>query len=124
MKLTEIYNELIYEKKSINIEGYHGSSKLITNFKFPLFLSTSKSRATAFAVHMSWDEKLGRNKYTSLKGGETGYLYHIIVKNATLLPWKGGTKDEVLIKSGEVEILKVEKVRVKKVLNMYLPYIV
>lgn len=124
MKLTKGFKEFIAEKKDTDIEGYHGSSKLITDFRFPLFLSTSKSRAASFAVHMKWDEKLGKNAYTSLKGDETGYLYHIRVKNATLSPWKGGPKDEMLIKSGDVEILKVEKVGVKKVVNQYLPYIV
>ena len=114
----------LINKKGKDIEGYHGSSKLITDFRFPLFLSTSKSRATSFAVHMKWNEKLGKNTYTSLKGDETGYLYHIQVENAKLLPWKGGPKDEMLIESGDIKILKVEKVGVKKVLNQYLPYIV
>ena len=124
MKLIQILKHYINEGKGKFIVGYHGSSKPITDFKFPLFLSTSKSRATAFAVHMKWDEKLGKNVYTSLKGEETGYLYHIQVENAILSHWKAGPKDELLIKSGDIKILKVENVKVKKVLNQYLPYIV
>lgn len=111
-------------KKRNLIEVYHGSSKLITDFRLPLFSSTSKSRAASFAVHMRWDEKLGKNSFCSLKGKETGYLYHVQVENAILSPWKSGPKDEILIKSGDVTILKVEKVGVKKVLDIYLPYII
>lgn len=112
------------KSKTITIEGYHGSKSLIEEFRFPLFLSTNNLRAASFAVHMNWNEKTGRNEYWSLKGGEEGYLYHIRVDNATLLPWKGGPKDERLIESGDITILKVEKVGVRKVFNMYQPYII
>jgi len=121
MKYLKSYESKLSEPTTI--EGYHGSKSLIEDFRFPLFLSTNNLRAASFAVHMNWNEKTGRNEYWSLKGGEEGYLYHIRVDNATLLPWKAGAKDERLIKSGDITILKVEKVGVRKVMNMYQPYI-
>jgi hypothetical protein len=110
------------EQKEITIEGWHGSKEKIKDFRFPLFLSTSKSRAASFAVHMHWNEKTGRNEYHSLKGNETGYLYHLRVNNAVLKKWKGGPKDEILIERGDVTILEIENVKVRKVLNQYQPY--
>jgi hypothetical protein len=124
MKYLESWSVYESKDKTITIEGYHGSKSLIEEFRFPLFLSTSNHRAASFAVHMNWNEKTGRNEYWSLKGGEEGYLYHIRVDNATLLPWKGGAEDERLIKSGDITIVKVEKVGVRKVMNMYQPYII
>ena len=124
MKYLKSFDK-IDEAKSVTIEGWHGSRNLITDFRFPLFLSKSMSRAASFAVHMNWNEKEGKNQYWALKGGEQGYLYHIRVENAVLSPVNtGGPKDEMLIESGDIKILKVEKVGVKKVLNQYLPYIV
>jgi len=121
MKYLKSYESKLSEPTTI--EGYHGSKFLIEEFRFPLFLSTNNLRAASFAVHMNWNEKTGRNEYWALKGGEEGYLYHIRVDNAVLLPWKGGPKDERLIKSGDITILKIEKVGVRKVFNMYQPYI-
>jgi hypothetical protein len=121
MKLTEILKASLNE--GATIEGWHGSREKIKDFRLPLFLSKDRSRAASFAVHMNWNEKTGKNEYQALKGNEKGYLYHIRVNNAVLLPWKGGTKDEMLIKSGDITILKVENVGVRKVLNMWQPYV-
>jgi hypothetical protein len=123
MNYLKTFNES-KEPKLVTIEGYHGSKELIQEFRFPLFLSTSNHRAASFAVHMNWNEKTSKNEYWSLKGGEEGYLYHIRVDNAILLPWKAGTKDEILIKSGDITILKIENVGVRKVLGDYQPYII
>jgi hypothetical protein len=123
MKYLKSYESKLNSEPT-TIEGYHGSNAVIQDFRFPLFLSTDRSRAASFAVHMNWDEKTGRNLYWALKGGEEGYLYHIRVENATLMPWKGGPKDEMLIKSGDITILKIEKVGVRKVLGDYQPYII
>jgi hypothetical protein len=123
MKLTEIFEEFINEEKDTFIKGYHGSKTLIQDFRFPLFLSTSNHRAASFAVHMNWNEKTGKNEYWALKGGEEGYLYHIRVDNPVFKKWKGGNEDEMLIESGDITILKVENVGVRKVLNMWQPYI-
>ena len=123
MKYLKSFDK-IDEAKSVTIEGWHGSKNLITDFRFPLFLSKSMSRAASFAVHMNWNEKEGRNQYWPLKGGEEGYLYHIRVENAVLSPVKtGGPKDEMLIKSGDITILGVKEVGTRKVLNMWQPYI-
>jgi len=123
MKLTEIFEEFINEEKDTFIKGYHGSKTLIQDFRFPLFLSTSNHRAASFAVHMNWNEKTGKNEYWTLKGGEEGYLYHIRVDNPVFKKWKGGTKDEMLIESGDITILSIKEVGVRKVLNMWQPYI-
>jgi hypothetical protein len=123
MKLNEIFEEFINEEKDTFIKGYHGSKTLIQDFRFPLFLSTSNHRAASFAVHMNWNEKTGKNEYWTLKGGEEGYLYHIRVDNPVFKKWKGGNEDEMLIESGDITILKVENVGVRKVLNMWQPYI-
>jgi|688.fasta_scaffold319137_2 hypothetical protein len=123
MKLNEIFEEFINEEKDTFIKGYHGSKTLIQDFRFPLFLSTSNHRAASFAVHMNWNEKTGKNEYRALKGGEEGYLYHIRVDNPVFKKWKGGNEDEMLIESGDITILKVENVGVRKVLNMWQPYI-
>ena len=112
-----------FEAKSVTIEGWHGSRNLITDFRFPLFLSKSMGRAASFAVHMNWNEKEGRNQYWPLKGGEEGYLYHIRVENAVFKKWKGGPKDEMLIESGDITILSIKEVGTRKVLNMWQPYI-
>jgi hypothetical protein len=72
---------------------------------------------------MNWNEKTGKNEYRALKGGEEGYLYHIRVDNPVFKKWKGGNEDEMLIESGDITILKVENVGVRKVLNMWQPYI-
>jgi hypothetical protein len=123
MKLNEIFEEFINEEKDTFIKGYHGSKTLIQDFRFPLFLSTSNHRAASFAVHMNWNEKTGKNEYRALKGSEEGYLYHIRVDNPVFKKWKGGNEDEMLIESGDITILKVENVGVRKVLNMWQPYI-
>lgn len=123
MKLTEIFEEFINEEKDTFIKGYHGSKTLIQDFRFPLFLSTSNHRAASFAVHMNWNEKTGKNEYWALKGGEEGYLYHIRVDNPVFKKWKGGAKDEMLIESGDITILSIKEVGVRKVLNMWQPYI-
>jgi len=123
MKYLKSFDK-IDEAKSVTIEGWHGSRNLITDFRFPLFLSKSMGRAASFAVHMNWNEKEGSNQYWPLKGGEEGYLYHIRVENAVLSPVKtGGPKDEMLIKSGDITILGVKEVGTRKVLNMWQPYI-
>jgi hypothetical protein len=123
MKLTEIFEEFINEEKDTFIKGYHGSKTLIQDFRFPLFLSTSNHRAASFAVHMNWNEKTGKNEYWTLKGGEEGYLYHIRVDNPVFKKWKGGNEDEMLIESGDITILSIKEVGVRKVLNMWQPYI-
>jgi len=123
MKLTEVLKEILDEQKVATIVGFHGSREKIKDFRFPLFLSTSNNRAAAFAVHMHWNEKTGKNEYWPLKGGEEGYLYHIRVDNPVFKKWKGGTKDEMLIESGDITILSIKEVGVRKVLNMWQPYI-
>ena len=123
MNQANTFDEFLNEGKNTSIKGYHGSKSLIEDFRFPLFLSTDKFRAASFAVHMNWNEKTGRNEYWALKGGEEGYLYHIRVDNPVFKKWKGGTKDEFIIESGDITILKVENVGVRKVLNMIQPFI-
>jgi len=122
MKLSKILEEIKNEKDT-SIEGWHGSNAVIQDFRFPLFLSTDRFRAASFAVHMHWNEKTSRNEYQALKGDEKGYLYHIRVDNPVFKKWKGGTKDEKLIESGDITILKVENVGVRKMSNMWQPYI-
>jgi hypothetical protein len=109
-----VITENDYSEEHSFVEGFHGSASLIEEFNFPLFLTTSKLRAMWFATEMRWSEKLSRNVLHSLKGGEEGYLYHIRVKNPELMEWKGGPSDEILIKSGMVTILEVNKVGVKQ----------
>lgn len=123
MKHIQTFENFLNEQKVATIEGFHGSREKIKDFRFPLFLSTSEHRAAAFAVHMHWNEKTGKNEYRSLKGGEEGYLYNIRVNNPVFKKWKGGTKDEMLIESGDITILSIEEVGVRKVLNMWQPFI-
>jgi hypothetical protein len=106
------------------IEGFHGSSSLIKKFNFPLFLTTSKHRGLWFATSMKWNEKLNKNVMHPLKGDEKGYLYNIRIENAILTPWKSGPSDEMLIESGNVTILNVEKIGVKGFTGQYYPYVI
>jgi hypothetical protein len=122
MKYLQTFESFVNEGSSF-IEGWHGSNALIQDFRFPLFLSTDRFRAATFAVHMHWNEKTGKNEYQALKGNENGYLYHIRVDNPVFKKWKGGTKDEKLIESGDITILKVENVGVRKMSNMWQPFI-
>jgi len=130
IKLKEIIKEIIFTELTKDpkgtpvIEGFHGSASLIKEFNFPLFLTTSKSRAMWFATSMKWNEKLNKNAPHSLKGNEEGYLYHVRVENPELMEWKGGPSDEKLIESGKVTILGIEKVGVKGFTGQYYPYVV
>jgi len=118
-KYDSFINELAMNNKSIL--GYHGSKLVIDDFKFPLFITTSRLRAIWFAVAMQWDDKLGRNIFRSLKGDEEGYLYYLQIDNPVIKKLKGPI-DEKLILDGDVKIIKIEKIGVKKSLRNFIPY--
>jgi len=113
IKLKDLLNEA---KKIINKEGpdifYHGSSTKLKSFKYPLWITTSRTRASMFSVSMKYSSKLNKNRFRELDGSETGYVYTIEVSDYKII--KMQYDERILIGASDIKIKKIQEVAVKK----------
>lgn len=92
---------------------FHGRKEDVDKLEFPIWVTTSKLRSMTFAIAMRYDEIKKRNKYTTPKIGESGFVYDIKFTGNAIQ--KSMPNDEFILLDGEIEIIsKKEVIATKK----------